>query len=26
VMIELDGREVILGMQTARRVWVEELS
>ena len=26
VMIELDGREVILGMQTARRVWVEEAS
>ncbi len=24
VMIELDGREVILGMQTARRVWIEE--
>jgi DtxR family Mn-dependent transcriptional regulator len=24
VMIELDGREVILGMQTARRIWVEE--
>jgi DtxR family Mn-dependent transcriptional regulator len=26
VTIELDGREVILGMQTARRVWVDEPS
>jgi hypothetical protein len=25
-MIELEGREVILGMQTARRIWVEEQS